>query len=232
MTNLIDAAKASISFLTTIPAGGNVENLRGNLWLFPYTAILIGLIVSLPHLVESYLDIRFLAVVFYVAAEGINHIDGLADFGDAVFAPKSRKSEALKDLNTGAGGITVVVVYLILLYELLMRASVWGIVLSQVLAKYSMLLIMFSSKPSWKGMAAYMMEKISAKDVFIGFLPVVVIGYFLGWKSIVALLISIITTLALKKYSEKHFNGVSGDVVGSANCITFVSVLAVLHVMW
>lgn len=228
---MIDAVRAAISFLTTIPVGGDVENLRKNLWLFPYTAILIGLIISIPHLVRAYADVRFLAIVFYIAVEGINHIDGLADFGDALFAPKSRKKEALKDLKTGAGGIAVVVIYLILLYELLMRANVWEIILSQVLAKFSMLLIMFSSTPSWEGMAAFMMEKISARDMIIGFLPVLAFSYILGWMSAAAFFVSLIITFALKKYSERHLGGVNGDIIGSANCLTFVSALTVFHVI-
>jgi adenosylcobinamide-GDP ribazoletransferase len=227
---MIKAIRSAISFLTTLPLGGDVEELRKNLWLFPYAAILIALIVSVPHFIRNFVDIRFLALVLYLGAEGINHVDGLADFGDALFAPKNRKREAIKDLNTGAGGVAVVVVYFLLLYTLLYRSDFWEIALSQVLAKYSMLLLMLLSRPSWDGMGSYFMGKISSKDVFIGAVPVVLLCYKVGIESLAALASGFAVVLLLKAYSEKHFGGVNGDVIGSANCLTFAASLSALTI--
>ncbi len=227
---MIEAIRASISFLTTIPLGGDVEELRKNLWLFPYTAVLVSLIVSIPHLIRDFVDVRFLAVVFYLAVEGINHVDGLADFGDALFAPEGKKRDAIKDLNTGTGGVAVVVIYFVMLYSLLSHAGLWEILLSQMLAKYSMLLLMFTSRPSWGGMASYFMERISFRDVLIGALPVVLVCYKIGAESAVAVAFALTIVFFLKRYSEKHFGGINGDVIGSANCLAFVTSLAVLKV--
>ena len=227
---MIEAIRASISFLTTIPLGGNIEELRKNLWLFPYTAVLISLVVSIPYLIKDFMDVRFLAVVLYLAVEGINHVDGLADFGDALFAPEGKKRDAIKDLNTGTGGVAVVVIYFVMLYSLLSQSGLWEILLSQVLAKYSMLLLMFTSRPSWEGMASYFMEKISFRDVLFGALPVVLVCYKIGAESAVAVAFALVAVVFLKKYSEKHFGGINGDVIGSANCLAFVASLAVLQI--
>jgi len=227
---MIEAVRASVSFLTTIPLGGDVEDLRKNLWLFPYTAILISLIISIPYLIRDYVDVMFLAVVFYLAVEGINHVDGLADFGDALFAPEGKKRDAIKDLNTGTGGVAVVVIYFLMLYSLLLQSGLWEIMLSQVLAKYSMLLLMFTSKPSWEGLGSYFMEGISFRDILIGSFPAVLLCYKIGVVSAFAVAIALALVLSLKIYSEKHFGGINGDVIGSANCLTFVASLAVLKV--
>jgi len=218
---MIEAFRSSISFLTTIPLGGDVESLRKNLWVFPFTAILIGSVVAIP----GFFNAGFLAIVFYVAIEGVNHIDGLADFGDALFAPKDRKKRALKDLNTGAGGITVVLVYLILLHEFLSKSNFWEILFSQIAAKFAMVLLMFVSKPAWEGLGAFMMEKVSAKDILLGFIPLALFGLKVWPESVLSILSLIFVVIFLKKYSEKHFGGINGDVIGSANCLTFVSSL-------
>ncbi len=105
------------------------------------------------------------------------------------------------------------VVYFLLLYTLLSRSDFWGIALSQVLAKYSMLLLMLLSKPSWDGMGSYFMEKISMKDAFIGAIPVALFCYKAGVESLAALASGIAVVILLKVYSEKHFGGVNGDVI-------------------
>uniref|UniRef100_A0A7J3THU8 Uncharacterized protein n=1 Tax=Geoglobus ahangari TaxID=113653 RepID=A0A7J3THU8_9EURY len=42
----------------------------------------------------STLGFGFLIVVIYVAVEGINHIDGLADFFDSFFASRKQKDKS------------------------------------------------------------------------------------------------------------------------------------------
>ncbi len=218
-----EVIKSSLSFLTPIPVKGDVEVLRRNLWIFPFTAILIGLIISIPHFIKNAL---FLSLLFYLAGEGINHIDGLADFGDAFFAPENRKRQALKDTITGTGGVAAVVLYLLILHTTLQIASVWQIIFAQVLAKYCMVLLMYISQPAWEGMAKYMMELIGKKDLLIGFLPLLPTAYLSGIASAVALALSILVVLSLRRYSHSKFGGVNGDIIGASNCIVFALSLA------
>lgn len=220
----------SISFLTTLPVKGDVEKLRRNLWIFTYTAIFIGLVIAIPDFIRWYagIDLRFLAVVLYVAIEGINHIDGLIDFGDALFAPENRKREALKDVNTGAGGIAMAVIYFLLLYHILQLSDAFQIIFSQIVAKFSMLLLMVISKPCWEGMGSYMMEFAGYRDLILASPPLFIAGYLAGVNSVFAFVLTLVVVLMLKSYSEKKFGGVSGDIIGAANCITFVSSLILL----
>ena len=220
---------SSIAFLTPIPVKGDVEKLRRNLWVFTYTAVIIGLIIAISDFVRQYLgvDIRFLAIAFYIAAEGINHIDGLIDFGDAIFAPESRKREALKDTNTGAGGIAVAIIYFILLYHALQNVDAVQVIFSQIAANYSMLLIMAASRPCWGGMASYMMEFAGLRDLIFALPPVAVAGYLTGVKTVCALFFAILLVFAVKRYSDMKFGGINGDVIGATNCLTFLSSLLI-----
>ncbi len=222
------ALRGAISFFTTIPAGGDIEGLRKNLWLFPVMGAFVGVLVSLPIALSLVgVNVRCLAVLVYIAVEGINHIDGLSDFGDALFAPESRKKEALKDTKIGAGGVVLAVLYIIFLFNAFNRASVISVIISQIFAKYSMLLLLVFSKPSWEGMASYMMEYASIKDAIIG--TILLSPSFLYTPIIPAFFLTLAITLIMKKYSEKKFDGVSGDIIGATNCIVFVSTLYLLN---
>ncbi len=220
--------RGAISFFTTIPAGGDIEGLRRNLWLFPVMGAFVGALVSLPVALSSVgIDVRYLAVIAYIAVEGINHIDGLSDFGDALFAPESRKKEALKDTKIGTGGVVLAVLYLLFLFNAFNRASVISIVISQIFAKYGMLLLLVFSKPSWEGMASYMMEYANLKDFVIG--TALLSPSFLYLPALPAFALTLLIALIMKKYSEKKFGGVSGDIIGATNCLVFVSTLYLLN---
>ncbi|MCS7121777.1 MAG: adenosylcobinamide-GDP ribazoletransferase [Archaeoglobaceae archaeon] len=214
---MLGALRAAISFFTTIKLDGDFESFRRNLWLTPFVGILIGLIVSIPKIFDIPHS-QFFCLLIYVAVEGINHIDGLADFGDAFFAPKDRKKKALKDLNLGAGGVIFVSMYFLSLYHFLRYVEFEDLIFSQFLAKYVMLLFLVFSKPAWEGMASELMKFSKKRDVFVGFLP---FFFFLDQEKILILIISIIIFLLIKKYSEINFGGVNGDVIGASNCITF-----------
>ncbi len=219
---MIDSLRAAISFLSTIPAGGDFEAFRRNLWVMPYAGVVIGAVMAIPLLLPPSFRL-LLALPLYIAVEGINHIDGLADFGDAVFAPGNRKREALKDLRVGAGGIVFVATYLILLFHLLSRASPLSVIFSQMLAKYSMLLLLVTSKPAWPGMAAEMMRHARGKDLLLGSLPLLFVA--LKPSLIFAVVSAVLLALAIAEYGERHFSGVSGDLLGATNCVVFTAAL-------
>ena len=221
----MEVLKASISFLTTIPIKGDIEKLRRNLWIFPYCGVLIGLTVASVTYLLNFLDLSFLGIVAYVLVEGINHIDGLADFGDAFFAPKSKKIQALKDTKIGAGGVIFVVLYLLTLYHGFLKANFVNIVLAQTLAKFCMLILITTSKPSWEGIASYIMEYAKKRDLAIASLTFIPFLLLNPIKFFRVFIISIAVALIVKYYSEKTFNGVSGDVLGAVNCIVFAVAL-------
>lgn len=218
----LEILKSSLGFLTTLPVRGDVEILRRNLWIFPFIGLLLGFLISIP----VFFGFGLLCLLLYLALEGINHVDGLADFGDAFFAPKDKKIKALKDTQLGAGGVAFLCVYFIVLYHTFLNVNAFEIVISQITAKFSMLLLLTTSKPSWDGMGAYFMEFARKRDLTIGAIPLVLV--FLNIETLIATILTIFIIIFLKKYAHSRFGGINGDIIGSANCIAFASMLVIL----
>ena len=225
------ALKGGIGFFTQIPIGRDLESfesLRRNLWVLPIVGLISGTLIAIPSYFLSTLSIGFVVVLFYILVEGINHIDGLADFGDSVFAANNKKFEALKDTKLGSGGVVFIVFYLIALslsFQSLKFEIVYAVILSQVCAKTAMLILLTTSKPLWEGLAKTMMEYASKRDLIVGFLLSILIFAFItiavDVKLLLVLIFSILLTVVYRVYVIKKFGGVNGDIIGALNCIVF-----------
>jgi adenosylcobinamide-GDP ribazoletransferase len=233
----LNALNAALSFFSTLPVGEGYEEydtLRKNLHVIPLAGTVIGiLIASITFFISLFAPgLTFLGVLIYLAFEGINHIDGLADVGDAILAPKHRRREVLKDVRVGAGGVVFVVVYLFLLFEsfrLLGNSAdlIVAVILSQTSAKFSMLFLITTSKPLWEGMASSIMEYASRTHLIKGFSFLITIyvllAIFSGNVVIITahLATSLFTILLIRGIAHNLFGGVNGDIFGASNCIIF-----------
>lgn len=222
------ALKGGIGFFTQIPVSGDLdsfESLRRNLWILPIIGLISGVLMAIPSYFMSVLGIGFVSVIFYILVEGINHIDGLADFGDAIFANK--KFEALKDTKLGSGGAIFIVFYIVALsfsFQNLKSNIVYAMVLSQVCAKVAMLILLTTTKPLWDGLAKTMMEFASKRDLVVGILLAVLIfnlPILVNPKFLLVFLSSILLAVLYRQYVIKKFGGVNGDMIGALNCIVF-----------
>ncbi len=230
----MEAIKAGISFFSTLKAGGDFDSLRKNLYVIPIIGAIIGIIISIPSIFLVRINAGFLIVLIYLAVEGINHIDGLSDFFDAVFAPPSRKLEALKDLNSGTGGNTAVTLYLIFLTIFFSRIDMhevfFVLVISQTLAKQSMLQLMLSMDPIWQGIASEFMKYRKRRDYYSYIFTITIVGIFgimYPFQAIGSALIYILITFGFIKYVGKNFGGINGDMIGAVNCIVFLGVTGI-----
>ncbi len=225
------ALAGALGFFSTIPLGRDkesFESLRRNLWILPIVGILLGALMAVPiFLLRSF---AFLGILAYLALEGINHIDGLADFGDALFAPKDRKLKALKDLNIGVGAAVTVSIYTFTLMWSFM--NVWrepvAIVDSQMMAKFGMLMMLTTTKPLWGGMGAYMMEHAKIKDLALGSAILALttaLIYMIRPEVLFVNILTICVCLIYRHYVLRTFGGVNGDMIGAMNCIAFISCL-------
>ncbi len=215
----------SLGFLTTIPVGNDresFESFRSNLWVMPITGAFIGVAVGICYLILKPLGLQYLAVIAYISVEGINHIDGLSDFGDAIFAPKDRRLKALKDERMGTGGVMLTALYITLLTVSFMKRLSFGmIVLSQAMAKFAMLLLLTTTKPLWTGMASYMMEKARVRDLAIGLAEVFALAA--AFKAIPQLMALLLISTLYRFAVIRTFGGVNGDIIGAGNCLVFLS---------
>ena len=218
------------SFLTIIPtSNANLETVAKYMYLFPIVGIAIGLVVgSIGFGISFFLDpliVSLLVVASLALITGIHHTDGLADFADGLMVKgtKEKKLAAMKDLATGSAGIVAIVLYLV---SLIVSFSLSGgyqlflaILLSEIIAKYSMVLMASLGKSASVGSNSPFVElmknrKKLAVTTVITLIPLIALG---GTTGLIIFAVGTTFTLFLVALSTRSFGGITGDVLGATN---------------
>jgi len=228
------------SFLTIIPSNNtDLETVARYMHVFPIIGIGIGLLIAsigfgLSFLIEP-LIVALLVVVSIAIITGIHHTDGLADFADGLMTrgTKEKKRNAMKDLSTGSAGIVSVVLSIVGVIIALSLTTGYelfqAILLSEILAKFSMVLMASIGKSAAVGSNSPFMQIMKDKRRqavagVITIIPLVVIG---GTTGLILFGASIGVTLFLIGLSTRSFGGITGDVLGAANELTRLSSLLI-----
>ena len=228
------------SFLTIIPSNNtDLETVAKYMHVFPIIGIAIGLLIAsigfgLSFFLEP-LIVELLVVVYIAVITGIHHTDGLADFADGLMTrgTKEKKRNAMKDLSTGSAGIVSVVLYIVGAIIALSLTTGYelfqAILLSEILAKFSMVLMASIGKSAAVGSNSPFMQIMKDKRRLavagvITIIPLVVIG---GTTGLILFGASIGVTLFLIGLSTRSFGGITGDVMGAANELTRLSSLLI-----
>jgi len=146
---------------------------------------------------------------------------------------KEKKRNAMKDLSTGSAGIVSVVLSIVGVIIALSLTTGYelfqAILLSEILAKFSMVLMASIGKSAAVGSNSPFMQimkdkrRLAAAGV-ITIIPLVVIG---GTTGLILFGASICVTLFLIGLSTRSFGGITGDVLGAANELTRLSSLLI-----
>ena len=228
------------SFLTIIPSNNtDLETVAKYMHVFPIIGIGIGLLIAsigfgLSFFLEP-LIVALLLVASIAVITGIHHTDGLADFADGLMTrgTKEKKRNAMKDLSTGSAGIVSVVLYVVGAIIALSLTTGYelfqAILLSEILAKFSMVLMASIGKSAAVGSNSPFMQIMKDKRRLavagvITIIPLVVIG---GTTGLILFGASIGVTLFLIGLSTRSFGGITGDVMGAANELTRLSSLLI-----
>ncbi len=228
------------SFLTIIPtSNANLETVAKYMYLFPLVGIAIGLLVgSIGFGLSFFLDpliVSLLVVASLALITGIHHTDGLADFADGLMTKgsKEKKLTAMKDLATGSAGIVAVVLYLVGLIIAISLSTGYqlflAILLSEIVAKFSMVLMASTGKSASVGSNSPFVElmknpKKLAVTAVITLIPLIILG---GATGLIIFAVGTTLTLFLVAISTRSFGGITGDVLGSANELTRLASLLV-----
>ncbi|MBE1555743.1 adenosylcobinamide-GDP ribazoletransferase [Sporosarcina limicola] len=203
----------------------------------PFVGALIGLAMyGVSVLLTDYVGLgTLLASVFIVLAgivlTGGLHLDGWADTSDAFFSYRDRakRLEILEDPRLGAFGamglMLLILVKIALFNEILLRGTgdVAYFIAIPFLARAAMT-IYFTTVclAKDKGMAHFFKEKMSGKVVsFMSMLSSVsmllVIGFILNDYLVPTVLFAVLVAVLLiyRRWSLKHFGGVTGDLSGA-----------------
>ena len=228
------------SFLTIIPSNNtDLGTVARYMHVFPIIGIGIGLLIAsigfgLSFFLEP-LIVALLVVASIAIITGIHHTDGLADFADGLMTrgTKEKKRNAMKDLSTGSAGIVSVVLSIVGVIIALSLTTGYelfqAILLSEILAKFSMVLMASIGKSAAVGSNSPFMQIMKDKRRLavagvITIIPLVVIG---GTTGLILFGASIGVTLFLIGLSTRSFGGITGDVMGAANELTRLSSLLI-----
>ena len=178
MKDLLFALKSGFGWLSTIPVGISMEGvdaLMKHVYVFPLVGLVLGAILGvLAFIATLFLPSNLVAVAVIVAIYklcGINHIDGLADFGDGVIAHGTweKKVQAMKDVNLGTGGGLFIAVLLLATFAVVtdipQRLLPLALLAAEVSAKEAMISFAAFSTSLQKGFGQIMIEKTGYQAV-------------------------------------------------------------------
>jgi len=218
------------SFLTIFPtSNANLETVAKHMYLFPIVGIAIGLLVgSLGFGLSFFLDpliVSLLVVASLALVTGIHHTDGLADFADGLMAKgtKEKKLGAMKDLSTGSAGVVSIVLYLVGLIIAISLSTGFqlflAILLSEIIAKFSMVLMASFAKSASIGSNSPFVELMKNRKkllaaLIITLIPLISLG---GTTGLIIFASCSVLTLFIIGISSRSFGGITGDILGATN---------------
>jgi len=228
------------SFLTILPtSNSNLETIAKYMYLFPIVGVVIGLIVgSIGFGLSLFLDpliVSLLVVASFAIITGIHHTDGLADFADGLMAKgtKEKKLAAMKDLSTGSAGIVTIVLYIVGLIIAISLSTGYqlflAILLSEILAKFSMVLMASIGKSASLGSNSPFVEMMKNKKklmlaAIITLIPLIALG---GVTGLLLFGVGITLTMFLVGLTSRSFGGITGDIMGATNELTRLTSLLI-----
>ena len=168
-----------LSFLTIIPIGklsktNGLENISKRMFLFPFIGLLIGLLTTPVVLLSFYFFNQFVAslivAIFLIVLTGIHHTDALADFADGIMVRgnKDKKYKVMHDPGIGAAGTIAVSAHLVGMVIAIssitsLERLMIGIILSEIISKYSMVLQSHYCVSAWNGYSSLFTKNMKSK---------------------------------------------------------------------
>ena len=238
---MLKAISSVISFLTIIPAGkiSDIDTVAKNMHLFPVGGILIGLIIGAAGFgLSSFLEpliVGFLLTGSIVIVTGIHHTDALCDFADGIMAKgtKEKKLKAMRDSAVGSAGVVTVVLYtggMIISISMMRGFELFqAILLSELLAKFVMVLQANRGSSAWQGLSSPFTHSMKDKrklgvSAAIAIVPIVLMS---GITGVIVVVSGILLSFVLLAAANRSFGGISGDVFGATNELVRLSSLLI-----
>ena len=250
MNGFFLALRSGFGFLSTVPVGLTMEGLD-EFFKRTYLHILVGAVLGLLMGMFAFLAMMtlpqqisaILIVIFVYYLTGLNHLDGLADFGDGVTAHGSleKKIRALKDVALGIGGVGFCAMGILALYASIvclqseavilanssMRTAaailLSSILIAEISAMQCMLTIAAFGKSIHEGLGSILVQNTTIPKYVVGLSGSVVIcaialqPFGLWYGGLIALIAAIISAFVVLNISNRHFGGMNGDVIGTSN---------------
>ncbi|MGQ9543041.1 MAG: adenosylcobinamide-GDP ribazoletransferase [Candidatus Bathyarchaeia archaeon] len=250
--SLIRGLKSVVAFLTIIPTGESHEGVKeaaSHMYLFPIVGAALGFLVGLlgnmlTRALPAGLAATTLTVGTIYLITGLNHFDGLIDFGDGVMAHGSpeEKVSIMRDKSTGAGGLGLGLINTLLLTSCLWAISAWELpslmTISEASAKLAMVLGAVTGKQAQEGVGAIFISTLKGRLGKITLLTSIIftIGLstlIIGVRGLIGVASALTIGLVIEYISNINFRCVTGDVLGAINELSRTSsLLAMVIFNW
>lgn len=241
MKDLLFALKSGFGWLSTIPVGismEGIESLMRHVYVFPLVGLALGVILGgVAYMAGQALSANMVAIVVIVAIYklcGINHIDGLADFGDGVIAhgTREKKVAAMKDVSLGTGGAVFMAIILLSAFAIVsdMPRTLLplALLIAEVSAKEAMICFAAFSTSLQKGFGQIMIERTGPRQFLQGLvISALLCAAALGPLGLVTLAAAQVAALYMIHVAKRNFGGATGDGIGATNEVARVVALAV-----
>lgn len=232
---MLKEIKNLIAFLTIIPVGMDPDCLTdaaNYMYLFPVVGAFIGLLAGLfawllLHVISA-LIVGILTLGFILLITGLHHADGLLDFGDGVMyqGPPEKKIQVMHDQQTGTGGLALALVTMLTtafcIAGLNVSILIQSLITSEISAKLAMVIGAWAGKSAHKGMNTYFVNAMRGRYRNLRLMTALIISFgiaipLLSIAGFIAVIAGLVTALIMLWVSNRHFRGITGDVMGAAN---------------
>lgn len=234
---VVAALRGAIGFLTRIPIGLDEPAwtaFRATPATFPAAGYLVGALAAAPLAAAAVFPglpaptVAAAYVVVLYAVTGINHLDGVADVGDAavVHGGVEKRQAVLKDTTVGVGATAAVAVTVLgvglgalAVAGLPPVAGVAVVVAAEVGAKLGMAAVACLGSAAFDGLGAQLTRRVGAGSLAAP-LAVAVPAAVLSWPNpaaAVGLAASLVATGVVLSWASATLGGVNGDVFGAVN---------------
>ncbi len=224
-----------IAFLTVIPVGMDEDYLvdaSDYMPLFPLIGATVGFAVGVSAWILSALlsglILGGVTLGLLLMVSGLHHTDGLLDFGDGIMccgAPE-KKIEAMRDHTVGVGGVILglltMLITIFCISDLRGENLIRGLVVSETSAKQAMVVGAAIGRSAGEGMNRFFIDSMHGKwrvpRVAATLLTSSGISVALmGGQGLLVVSISLLASLFIVWVSNRHFRGLTGDVMGAMN---------------
>lgn len=242
---MLKSIKNMLSFLTIFPVGMTEDCLNDaaeHMYFFPLIGALLGFLagifaLALSHVLPS-LVVGALTCGFLLLLTGLHHTDGLLDFGDGLMChgTPEEKIRAMHDVQTGTGGFMLGVITILAtalsISQLRNGIILQSLVVSEVSAKLAMVALAWLGKSAHEGMNTYFIKAMHGnhrKMMEALIISLAIASITLKIVGLITIIMGLIAASILLFISNKHFRGITGDVMGASNELTrLVSLLMIL----
>lgn len=228
----------AISLLTRLPVRVTWDDTtppgRMMAW-YPVVGLVLGLLLALPVAAFGYglpapavpLLGPAIVLAIWVGLTGALHLDGWADFCDAMFVHASREKrlQIMADPRLGSFGATGLVVLLLLklaalqgiMQMLAQRPTLFPLLIgAPVLARTAIVWVCWTfplAKPD--GMAAHFKQGLARRDLILALATAALVAACAGWRGLVCIGLAVLTAGLLGRLAVRKIGGITGDVLGA-----------------